>query len=276
MLFLSFILVFFITVNSKTCPTRSSIEKSLLDAHIPGAAIVVVNTTDVLYEQAFGHQSFLPTRLMDINESIFVLASISKTFIAIATMQLVESNLLNVDQDINQYLLSSDPKITHPLYPTILITLRQLLSHSASIGPNQELESTFFQSDDKALTETTLAEACFDYLNHDNSNWLSRPPGTVTYYSNVGSSLAALIIERITNISYEKYIRDKILKPLKIDVRKAGFRLSDIDDQTNLVKHYTFNSSKSDYNKFTPSLNLTEVKIKLISIAIISKKNSLD
>jgi CubicO group peptidase (beta-lactamase class C family) len=260
LLFLSVLVALFMIVNSKECPTRSSIEQSLLDAHIPGAVMLVVNTTDILYQEAFGYQSFLPKQLMNIDKSIFILASISKTFIATAVMQLVESKQLDLDTDINQYLWSLDPKISHPLYPTHSITLRQLLSHSASIGKNFEVENNFFQIDDKALTETTLAEVCFNFLSHNASNWLPYQPGTVTLYSNVGSSLAALIVERVAKISYEQYIKDNILKPLGIDVSKAGFRLSDIEDQSNLVKHYSFNSSiLNDWNEYTPQLNITQV-----------------
>jgi CubicO group peptidase (beta-lactamase class C family) len=268
LLLLSLLFAFFAIANTKECSTRSSIENSLLDAHIPGAVMVVVNTTDILYQDAFGHQSLLPAQLMDVDKSIFVLASISKTFIVAAVMQLVESKHLDLDTDINQYLFASDPTISHPLYPTYSITLRQLLSHSASIGKNNEVEINFFQTDDKALTETTLTEACFSFLNNA-SNWLPYPPGTVTLYSNVGSALAALIVERVAKISYEQYIREKILKPLGIDVKKAAFRLSDIEDRENLVKHYTFNSSQPhDWNQMTPQLNITLVKVYLSFITL--------
>ena len=247
-------------VNSQKCPTRTSIEKSLIDAHVPGAVMIVVNTTGILYQEAFGHQSFLPTQLVDVEKSIFLLASISKTFIAAAVMQLVELKQLDLDVDINRYLLSTDPKIFHPLYPAHAITLRQLLSHSASIGKNFDEESYFFQPDDRVLAETTLAEACFHFLTHNDSNWLPNPPGTVTLYSNVGSSLAALVVERVTNISYAQYVRDKILQPLGIDLDEAGFYLSDIKNQENLVRHYTYNSSQvNEWEKMTPQLNLTQV-----------------
>ena len=84
----------------------------------------------------------------------------------------------------------------------------------------------------------------------------------MTLYSNVGSALAALIVERVANMSYEQYVKDKILKPLGIDVKQAGFRLSDIEDQTNLVKHYAFNSSQlHGWNTFLPQLNITQVKL---------------
>src|ERR1700733_8133173 len=108
------VFLIFRSASAQKCPSRSFIEQSLLDAHIPGAAVVVVNATDILYQEAFGHQSLSPVKMMDVNKSIFVLASISKTFIAVVVMQLVESNRLDLDTDINQYLSSPNQRISHP------------------------------------------------------------------------------------------------------------------------------------------------------------------
>jgi len=246
--------------STRECPSRAIIEQSLLDAHIPGAVIVVVNATDILYQEAYGHHSLHPVKMMDVDKSIFVLASISKTFIVTAVMQLVEANRLDLDTDINQYLSSLNQRISHPQYPAHIITLRQLLSHSASIGVNEETDLTLVQPEDDALTRISLAETCFTYLSHNASNWLPKPPGTVTLYSNVGTSLAGLVVECVTQMPYEHYVREKILKPLGIDVKKASFRLSDFKDREELVKHYAFNASYlKEWNQGLPQLNITKV-----------------
>ena len=87
--------------------TTFELENILNDANIPGLVAIVVNRTDILYEQAVGYHFpgiSKERQPMDSSKSIFVLASISKTFIVIAVMQLVEQNLLDLDQDINKYL----------------------------------------------------------------------------------------------------------------------------------------------------------------------------
>ncbi|CAF3147682.1 unnamed protein product [Rotaria sp. Silwood2] len=196
---------------------------------------------------------------MDVAQSIFVLASISKTFIAVSVMQLVESNRLDLDTDINQYLSSPNQRISHPQYPCHPITLRQLLSHSASIGSNLEMEMAFGGFGDDGFSKMSLADACFTYLNHNASNWLPRQPGTVRLYSNVGTSLAALVVERVTQMPHEHYVREKILKLLGIDVKKAGFRLSDLDNRQQLAKHYVFNASYLDqWTLLAAILNVTK------------------
>lgn len=87
--------------SSGACPNRRTIEEALMKVYIPGAAIIVVNATDILYEQAYGFQSLSPSQPIDLNKSIFALASISKPFVAVAVMQLVERNLVDLDTEIN-------------------------------------------------------------------------------------------------------------------------------------------------------------------------------
>ncbi|CAF0899561.1 unnamed protein product [Rotaria sordida] len=121
------IATFLVSASSNSnCSNRQAIEQSLNKVHIPGATIVVVNATSILYEDGFGYHSLLPTKIMDVKQSIFALASISKTFIAVAAMQLVEKELVDLDTDINQYLSEPDRKIFHPDFPTNPITLQNI------------------------------------------------------------------------------------------------------------------------------------------------------
>ena len=263
-----FIAALFISVNSNSnCLSRQSIEQSLNKVHIPGAVIVVVNANNILYEQAFGYQSFLPLKLMNVDQSIFPIASISKTFIAVAVMQLVEKKLVDLDTDVNLYLSEPNRKIFHPNYPTHPITLRRLLSHSSSIAVDGQLQGTFFQPGDSAFDKETLTDMCFKYLSPNTSNWLPRPPGNVTHYSNEATSLAALVVERITNTSYDEYVKENILKPLNIDTHKFGVHLSDFSDIDELVKHYAYAVNESFlelWNQEMPQLNIIQMPVNVL------------
>ncbi|CAF1083950.1 unnamed protein product, partial [Rotaria magnacalcarata] len=152
------------------------IEKYLNDTYIPGAAIVVVNGTHTLYEHAFGYHSISPPQLMDVEKSIFGIASISKTIIAVAVMQLVEKELVDLDTDINHYLSEPHRRIFHPKYPSHSITLRKLLSHSSSIAVDEGIQLGLYRLGDTAFEQATLAETLFANLNPNTSNWLPKPP----------------------------------------------------------------------------------------------------
>jgi len=262
--FLIIALIKFDAIESQCPPTTASIQRLLDEAYIPGAAIVVVNKTGIIYEQGIGYHSppiSEQRQLIDPSSSIFLLASISKTFIAVAAMQMVESNLLNLDADINQYL-SPLMRIVHPYHPYVTITTRHLLSHTAGIGLNRVQQNEHYLPGD-SFTQTNFGDTIQKYVS-DNASWLPIPPGNITYFSNVGTSLAAFIIERLAGMSFEQYVQDKILKPLDIDEKKAGYRLSNFEDnKKSLVDHYIYNASWLEtYQQNMPQLNISRVSFK--------------
>jgi CubicO group peptidase (beta-lactamase class C family) len=262
--------------TSSNCPSRQWIEESLNKSIVPGAAIVVVNATDILYEEAFGYHSLLPIKWMDVERSIFTLASISKTFIAVAVMQLVEEELVDLDTDINQYLLEPDHRIFHPNYSSHSITLRKLLSHSASIAVSESTQLGLYRLNDTAFDQATLSEALFTYVNPNTSNWLPKPPGSVSFYSNEGSSLAGFVVEKVTNMSFDQYVKEKIMKPLQIDISQVGVRLADFANREDLVKHYAYAVNASHLSTWLegiPQLNVTPF---LVNIFIVLRGANLN
>jgi len=248
-----------------TCPPRKEdIQNRLDQVLIPGAAIIAVNQKEMIYQQGFGYHSPLTTeqsrRSIDPTKSIFMIASISKTFVVVAAMQLVESHRLDLDADINQYL-PSNMKIIHPFFPNIPITSRHLLSHTSGIGPNTNLEYTYYVPGD-TFAQADLGATIKHFLSY-NESWLHIPPGNITFYSNIGVALAAYIIERLSGMSFEQYLHEKLLKVLDIDEHKSGYRLSDFQDQKqNLVDHYLYNTSWLEvYHQVVPQINATRVII---------------
>ena len=76
----------------------------------------------------------------------------------------------------------------------------------------------------------------------------------------MGTALAAGVIEKVAQMPYTEYIREKILRPLGINVKNSGFRLSDIENREDLVKHYIFNSSYLPlWQEELPQLNISQV-----------------
>ena len=247
-----------------TCPTRQSIAQSLQKVNVPGAVIIVVNATHTLYEQAVGNQSIVPPKPMDASKSNFPLASISKTFMGIAVMQLVEKELVDLDADINQYLGEPYRRIYHPKYPSHAITLRRLLSHTASVSVPTELLFGAFLPGDTAYVES-LAESCFRYVNPNvTDNWLPKPPGTVSSYSNEGSAVAALVVERVSKMPYMQYVKEKIMRPLGVRDDETGVRLADFSNRDDFVKHYMypFNATFVEYlQQSMPLFNYTQISV---------------
>ncbi|CAF3379193.1 unnamed protein product [Rotaria sp. Silwood2] len=264
MIFLLFSFITFTQGNTDIVqcpPSRITIENSLYNANIPGLAAIVINSTNILYEQSFGYNAppiKNERQPIDSLKTIFVLASISQTFIAVAVMKLVELHKLELDKNINQYL-PSHMKVIHPFYPNISITMCYILSHTSGIGPNFNEEIKHYVPNDD-FTKTNLSDIILSYINN-KSNWLYKPPGTVTHYSNIGASLAALIVEQLAQIPFEQYVREKILQPLGINKNDAGYRLSDFENRKkDLIEHYLFNSSWLEQaQNLLPQLNIRRV-----------------
>lgn len=260
--FIKFVLIFCVSLSNgkeRNCLDQKWIEKTLREAYIPGAAIIVVNSSHIVHETTFGYHSILPPKRINTRDSVFTLASISKTFIAAAVMKLVEEKRVDLDTDINEYLAEPRYRIFNPKYPQYSITLRQLLSHSSSIAVNESVQISLYDIGDTAFERSNLANILFHLLNSNTSNWLPTPPGSASFYSNEGSSLAGLVVERVTNTSFDEYVKKNIFKPLNIDIDRVGVRLSDFKCQEDLVKHYAYaltNNNLNDWLEIMPQLNI--------------------
>ncbi|RYY27560.1 MAG: class A beta-lactamase-related serine hydrolase [Sphingomonadales bacterium] len=131
----------------------------------------------------------------------FYAASVAKQFTSVAVMQQVVAGKIRLDADIRTYL----PEL--PQYPQV-VTVQMLLNMTG--GVRDSLTLLGLEGYD-ALTESTRAKALAGvYLQPDTKF----APGTEYDYSNGGYLLASEIVERVTGTSFEKYVNDKVLKPL--------------------------------------------------------------
>ena len=252
------------TKQSPCPPAVSSIQPLLDKAFMYGAAIVVVNANGTVYEQAYGYDAPISSsqrKPISASSSVFLLASISKTFIPVAAMQMVEANRLNLDTDINQYL-SPALRVVHPRYPNATITMRHLLMHASGIGVNPAIEMESYLLGD-AFIRINLGDVLTKYLN-GTVGWLPISPGNRTSYSNPGTNLAAFVIETLAGMRFEQYVQDRILKPLGITEKMGGYRLSGFDEQT-LVANYLYNESISEeLDRFLKRVNVTAVSFEVL------------
>jgi CubicO group peptidase (beta-lactamase class C family) len=81
---------------------------------------------------------------------------------------------MDLDADINQYLLEPDHHIFHRNYSSHSITLRRLLSHSASVAVDPIIQSNVLLPDDAALKQATLSQILFQVINPNASSWVYR------------------------------------------------------------------------------------------------------
>lgn len=142
----------------------------------PGASVIVIQDGKVLHKKGYGMAN-IEHSVPNIPETKFRLGSITKSFTAIAVMQLHERGQLNIADYISKYL---------PDFPNgEKITVRHLLTHTSG-----------------------MAESDKEPLQFE--------PGERLHYSNLGYISLGRIIEKVSGRSYEEYIEENIFLPLNM------------------------------------------------------------
>ncbi len=107
---------------------------------IPGIATIIVKDNEVIWNKNYGYRN-LQNQLSVEDSTIFLMASISKPILATAVMQLWENGMINLENNINNYLPLGFT-VKNPLYPNDTITVKMLLVHTSSIQDNWNILGT--------------------------------------------------------------------------------------------------------------------------------------
>lgn len=179
------------------------------DKDIPGAAFAIVKNNQIIFEKGYGMSDIENRTKVDPEETIFEAASISKVYTWSAVMQLVESGEMRLNEDIFTYLPDHyfDRKYTDK------ITMLDLMNHTA--GFEDTTEFLLVTDPEKVISlESYLSRA------YEQPKQIFRP-GTVTAYSNYSTSLAGLIVERVSGMDFAEYMNTHVLE--RLDMSHATF-----------------------------------------------------
>ena len=172
------------------------------EEHIPGAVFIFVQNGKIIVNRGFGYANLEDKQPVNAGKTIFPIGSISKVFTATAFVQLADSNKIDLNADVNLYL----KKLKVPEAFGQPITGKHLLSHTS--GLDEIRPGTQAQSENVILP---LHEFLKDRLTRVH------PPGLITSYSTYGITLAGLLVEDISGVSYETYLNRNIWKPLQMN-----------------------------------------------------------
>ena len=185
------------TGPSREQRTDEALKVVMNDYKTVGLAVAVVKDGEFIYNKSFGYKD-LANKIPLSNGDVVRIASASKSFTATGIMQLVDKGLVSLDDDVSDLI---GFKVRNPHFPDTPITLRMILSHTASINDNGE---NYFTLDHiNPAVNGDCADAYFTY-----------GPGEAYNYSNLGMNLAGAILEKISGVRFDNYIRDNIIKPL--------------------------------------------------------------
>jgi CubicO group peptidase (beta-lactamase class C family) len=171
---------------------------------IPGVAYGVMLDGELLFDHAFGVANVTSETPVDA-DTVFRIASMTKSFAALAILQLRDAGQLRLDEPIATYV----PEFVDLSYPSAdspLITVRHLLTMSAG-WPEDNLWG------DRQLYRTDDAMRPFFEAGVSWSN----PPGITFEYSNYAYMVLGRIITNVAGAPAISYINERILKPLGMD-----------------------------------------------------------
>jgi CubicO group peptidase (beta-lactamase class C family) len=173
--------------------------------------VLVAENGKILYEKSFGYSDF-PDKTPNTRNTIFPLASISKTITATAVLQLYQEGKLRLTDPAVKYL-SDFP------YPTI--TIRHLLSHTSGLPPY----NSYFDSEKEAHPERVFTNADFVRGLAASKKPLLYQPGEDGNYDNINFIVLALVLEKVSGMPYGDYVQKFILRPARME-RTSFFPLS--------------------------------------------------
>jgi len=169
--------------------------------NIPGASLAIVKVDQVEYLQGYGVSNRDGTEMT--SQTPIVLGSTTKSFTALAIMQLVEQGKINLEEPVQSYIpwfRVADEEESKK------ITIQHLLNQTSglSIYDGQVAMS----HGDKTLKEHVQSLANIELIY---------PVGDHYQYSNLNYNILGLVIEEVTNKSYKEYINEYIFKPLEMN-----------------------------------------------------------
>jgi CubicO group peptidase (beta-lactamase class C family) len=165
--------------------------------------VYVIRGGDVLADKGYGWAS-IELGVPNTSDSVLQIASVSKPFTAAAIMLLEQRGLVDLQAPLAKIL---------PEYPNgDRLTLHHLLLHTSGI-PDINVQPAYAELSHAHRTPAELV-AAFEHLP------LLFDPGARFQYSNSNYNLLALVIERVSGMTYGEFIRREIIEPL--DLRHTG------------------------------------------------------
>lgn len=164
-------------------------------------AVLVAQKGIILYQNVFGFANLQSKDSLSLN-SAFQLASISKTFTGVAVLLLAQDKKLTLDDSIQKFI---------PSFPYHGITIENLLSHRSGL-PNYLYCFENKRSQNGPAPNNDSVLKWFSEANPLPARY--NQPDKSFSYNNSNFIILASIIEKVSKLSYEKFIRTRIFEPL--------------------------------------------------------------
>jgi len=189
-------------VQAETTADFSEIDAYIADLmqtyEVPGTAIALVKDGKIVYVKGYGTRN-VDTQAPVTGDTLFAIGSISKSFTALAVLQLADAGKIDLDAPITDYL--PDFRLYDP-QSAKRITIRALLAQTSGLPRADDLWWPNGPGSRKQIVDDLRKVQ------------LTTIPGQRFQYSNQNYALLGYLIEKVTGQTWESYVQTHILKPL--------------------------------------------------------------
>lgn len=198
-------------------------EQYAKDHHFPGYAFGIVVDGELVFKGS-GGQANIEEAIPASSKTLFRIASMSKSFTAMAILQLRDKGKLNLDDPIEKYIPAMKGQGLTLDAPAI--TIRHLMTHSAGFPEDNPWGDRQLADKEQDLLDLIKAGISF-----------STTAGLHYEYSNVGFAILGYIIHQVAGISYDDYIKKNILD--KIGMNETTYEYTKVP-KSNLANGYRY------------------------------------
>ncbi len=185
------------------------ISGELKDKRIPGLGLTLVKEDEVVFSRGYGYRD-VERSLPASDNTLFGIGSVTKSFTAVAILQLAEKGKLKLDDPVTSYV--EDYRVDSDASKT---TISHLLSHSSGFPTLNAAEILLMREIGKDSSYIPMADRrdFFDLINSAADERVAEP-GKQFFYWNEGYTMLGYIIEKLSGLPFRKYVEDNILRPL--------------------------------------------------------------
>lgn len=225
-------------------------EEVVKNYNIPGLAIGLAKNGELYYERGYGYRD-IKNEFPLSSDTVFGIGSVTKSFTCVAILQLQEAGKLSVHDSVIKYLPEYKTPDEQYMKET---TLHHFMTHTAGLPPLPSLYGAMKNSmanDPKIENENTgdkpkenpydklesidTYEQLMEFIGKQSFSLLGAP-GSEFSYSNDGYALLGCIIERVSGIPYEQYMKEYVLEPA--GMAHTVFHLKELNNHDDIAVLY--------------------------------------
>ena len=229
------------TIQHTLDTIEATIKKVRDEHHLPGVAVSLVHQNKVIYAGGAGWANVAEQTAVTA-DTIFRIASVSKTFAAVALMQLWEQGKFDLHDPVNDYL--KDYRILTPRHADH-VTFHHLLTHTSGIGEFTHLLNYLRPRAHFNVVRPHQKVPDLKYL-YGRSLHTECHPSEKWCYSNNGFATVGQLVADISGQPFKEYVRDHILAPLAMD-HSEFWRSERVID--GLAIGYNYRAKKGGFKK---------------------------